>query len=405
MIYDLVVVGGGITGSSLARRMAAGGARVLLVEQETKFRDRVRGEAIVPWGWSEAKRLGIADILAPQVHPMPCIEQYVAGELAMRRDLPSTNPHGVGIHGLNHVAVQEALFSAAAAAGAEVVRGATVTKIQPGSPATVRLGRAGDPSHVQARLVAFCAGRNPALRTELGFRPRRANIDLLMAGVLVEDLPSDFHRDVALFSNDVRTGCASYSLAQPDGRIRAYLVYPQNFCARIQGDGDFPRFASLYDALVPAWTHLAGARQAGPLASFECADVWVDQPYCDGVALVGDAASSNDPSWGQGLSLALRDVRVLSDELLADDDWNAAARRYAARHDDYYRIVSTVTGWLYLMFHDASEAGHARRARALPLITADPTRMCDLTVSGPEVPVDEPVRLRMFGEDVAAAHA
>jgi menaquinone-9 beta-reductase len=49
---------------------------------------------------------------------------------------------------------------------------------------------------------------------------------------------------------------------------------------------------------------------AGPLASFEGADVWVDQPYKNGVALIGDAAAANDPCFGCGLSLTLR-IRFL----------------------------------------------------------------------------------------------
>jgi 2-polyprenyl-6-methoxyphenol hydroxylase-like FAD-dependent oxidoreductase len=42
-------------------------------------------------------------------------------------------------------------------------------------------------------------------------------------------------------------------------------------------------------------------------------------PYRRGVALVGDAAAVSDPSWGQGLSMTLRDVRVLRDQLLASE--------------------------------------------------------------------------------------
>src|SRR5579859_5956772 len=63
MSYDLIVVGGGVTGSSLASRVASSGARVLVVERETRFRDRIRGEALQPWGVAEARMLGISEVL------------------------------------------------------------------------------------------------------------------------------------------------------------------------------------------------------------------------------------------------------------------------------------------------------------------------------------------------------
>jgi choline dehydrogenase-like flavoprotein len=45
--HDLVIVGGGIAGSTFAMNMAARGFRVLVVERERTFRDRVRGEYIL----------------------------------------------------------------------------------------------------------------------------------------------------------------------------------------------------------------------------------------------------------------------------------------------------------------------------------------------------------------------
>ena len=42
--FDIITIGGGIGGSTLAKVMAERGARVLVLESETKFRDRVRGE-------------------------------------------------------------------------------------------------------------------------------------------------------------------------------------------------------------------------------------------------------------------------------------------------------------------------------------------------------------------------
>ena len=48
--YDLVIVGGGIAGSSLATRLAREGVDVLVLEKSTEFVDRVRGEEMLPWG-------------------------------------------------------------------------------------------------------------------------------------------------------------------------------------------------------------------------------------------------------------------------------------------------------------------------------------------------------------------
>jgi flavin-dependent dehydrogenase len=46
--YHLLIIGGGIAGASLAGAVAKQGARVLVSESENRFRDRVRGGAIMP---------------------------------------------------------------------------------------------------------------------------------------------------------------------------------------------------------------------------------------------------------------------------------------------------------------------------------------------------------------------
>ena len=61
--YDLITVGGGLGGAALAKSLAEKGARVLVIERDEKFKDRVRGEMLVPWGVAEAEKLGIAALL------------------------------------------------------------------------------------------------------------------------------------------------------------------------------------------------------------------------------------------------------------------------------------------------------------------------------------------------------
>jgi menaquinone-9 beta-reductase len=73
--YDSITVGGGIAASAFARPMAQRGASVLILEQETRFRDRVRGEGTVPWGVAEARELGLLELLrADCAHDVPFLE-------------------------------------------------------------------------------------------------------------------------------------------------------------------------------------------------------------------------------------------------------------------------------------------------------------------------------------------
>jgi menaquinone-9 beta-reductase len=142
-----------------------------------------------------------------------------------------------------------------------------------------------------------------------------------------------------------------------------------------------------------------GISPVGPLASFDGSDSWVDHPYRAGVALIGDAAAASDPSYGQGLSLTCRDARVLRDCLLAHENWDIAGHAYANAHDSYYRALHKATGWFWQLFYETGPTADARRAKAFPLIADDPTRMPDFLLSGPEVPLDENVKRRFFGED------
>ena len=45
--YDLVVIGGGLAGSTLARSLAESGVRVLVLEREARFTDRARGSVVL----------------------------------------------------------------------------------------------------------------------------------------------------------------------------------------------------------------------------------------------------------------------------------------------------------------------------------------------------------------------
>lgn len=194
-------------------------------------------------------------------------------------------------------------------------------------------------------------------------------------------------------------GMATAMIPAGRGRFRTYVAYQDTEGMRLQGSENVPNFIAEARKAELIADSFKEAEPIGPLASFRCGDFWVEHPFRDGVALVGDAASTSDPAFGQGLSTTLRDIRVLRDCLIGNEAWEAAGHSYATEHDRYSAAVRTATQWFRGMFLEQGPAADERRARALPLLAEDGTRIPDHLFSGPELPLGDSVRRRFYGED------
>lgn len=397
-IYDIITVGGGLGGSTLAKVMAEYGARVLVLERETQFKDRVRGESIMAWGSAELRKLSVYGLLLRTcAREVFWYDIYLGVDLVAHRDLVGSTPHHTPHLNFYHPAMQEVLLQAAAEAGAEVRRGARVSAIKPGAIPTVTVEQEGRVEELSARLVVCADGKGSMVRTWAGFAVRQNPQGMLIASVLLNHMQAPGEETSYWFLNP-SLGQAVFLCPMGQGRIRAYTMYPKAGNLRLQGERDLPRFVEESSkASPPEW--YVGVKAAGPLATFDGTDIWVEHPYRNGVALVGDAAAANDPAYGQGLSLTARDVRVLRDCLRSFTDWNEAGHAYAEEHDRYYGAIHRATGWYGQLFHEVGPEADARRARAFPLIAKDLSRIPDVLQSGPDIPLDETVRRRFFGEE------
>lgn len=397
--YDVVTVGGGIAASALAKAMAERGARVLVAEREREFRDRVRGEALAPWGVAELAALGLLDAVRPAfADELHAWRLYFGGVQVAERPFASTTLQRRNWLAFYHPDLQRICIAAAERAGAEVRRGARVSGVRRGEPPVVVVEHDGRRETISARIVVAADGRASAARSLAGFETRHDPEKLFFCGVYLEEMalaPGYFYQFV-----DPSRGRIAYVFPQRDRRARCYVGWNAAAgVARLQGESSFPRFTAEAEEIGVPRDALAAARMAGPLATFEGADSWVEHPYRDGIALLGDAAATSDPTWGQGMSMALRAARVLSDALGAIDDWDAAGHAYAAEHDRVYEIVHRADGWFQQLFMEMGPEADERRARAFPLLAADPLRAVDVPSSGPESPCDEAVRRRFFGEE------
>ena len=216
----------------------------------------------------------------------------------------------------------------------------------------------------------------------------------IVSGVMMENMPVP--TETFYFRIRPETGTGVVLFPQADS-VRAYFAYPATAPYRLQNERQVPHFVQESSAVAPPEFY-HGARPIGPLASYSGADSWVDHPYRKNIVLVGDAAASSDPIHGQGLQLTLRDVRVLRDQLLATGDWEDAANSYAHEHDSYYGVIHRVGNWVTELLMTQGPRASVRRDRALGLMAEDPTRFPDHAASGPDLPADENVRRRLFGE-------
>ena len=399
--YDLIVIGGGVGGSALATGMATAGAKTLVLEAEESFRDRVRGEAVMPWGVAEARLMGLdAALHLAGANPLPFWDSYQGPDRSGHRDLTRTTPVKEPVMGCFHPALQDALLQQAEQSGAEVWRGARVTGLTPGSeslPPTVSLERSGSASQLSARMVVGADGRGSPTRHWAGFPVLQDLERNLVSGVLMDGVAlSD---DATHAWLDTQKGHFILNFPQGKGRARVYLCYAEGSAKRYSGTYDIQAvLAQCIASGVPAEVY-ENASPAGPLATFEGRTTYVESAYCHGVALVGDAAANTDPTWGQGLSMAFRDARLLTENLLAHDDWNEAGEAYAEARKQYFSVVHSMENWQTELLMDTGPEADAIRARAMRSWREDRTRNPDTFLSGPGETLSETDRRRFFGEE------
>jgi 2-polyprenyl-6-methoxyphenol hydroxylase-like FAD-dependent oxidoreductase len=396
---DVITVGGGLGGAALALTLAREGVRVLVLEMDREFRDRVRGECILPWGVNEARDLGVYDII--EAGCGRAVKQWISHGWKHRppRDLTATTPRGAHCLNFYHPEMQEVLISAAEAAGARVLRGVRVKSITPGAMPSVTFDEDGKTETVSARLIVGADGKASLTKRLAGFENEVAPARMVIAGVLLGGVTAtDDANHVFRNSSD---GEGALIFPQGEGRARTYFMYRLRDKRRgLTGERNIPKFLEACRNVGVPSEWLKNAEAAGPLAEFMGANTWVPHPYKNGIALIGDAAASNDPSWGNGLSITLRDVRALRDCLLADDDWARAGDAYARTHDEYFSAICRVTDWLTDLLYEIGEEAETRRERAFAAMKADKSRNPDYIALGPNAPSDETARLRMFGEDL-----
>jgi menaquinone-9 beta-reductase len=406
---EVLVVGGGPAGSSVASALARAGVDVLLVDRARFPRPKPCAEYLSPeasriladmGALDRVERSGAAKLAGIQVRaPNGAV---IRGDFAAQHGYRGFRDRGLSVR---REVLDAILLDAARNAGARVLEGVRVGDVvrnQRGRVLGVRT--VGDSPHAElrARRVVAADGLRSVIARRLGlartaFWPRRLALVTHYTGVggIGEHGEMHVERDGYVGIADVGGGLTTVALVVPASRAREFSGDRAAFLERWLTSRPHlaPRFAGAVRATPVVAT--------GPFASH------ARRAWSPGAALVGDAADFFDPFTGEGIYAALRGGELLAnalhESLAARDDRadDAALARYdAARRLEFggkwivERAIGAVVGAAPLI-NRAARALSVRKDLADILIG----------VTGDFIPAREVIRLpylwRVFGFPLA----
>jgi 2-polyprenyl-6-methoxyphenol hydroxylase-like FAD-dependent oxidoreductase len=375
--FDVIIVGGGIGGSTLAANLASAGLTVEVLEREPVFIDRVRGEWIAPWGVAEAGQLGVYELLlASGGHHLArsiVYDELLSPAQAEADMLPLTalHPASPGPLCMEHVTMQNSLLRHARSCGAKVRRGVSALKVTAGAAPTVSFMHDGVACEHACRLLIGADGRSSSVRRQLHLTLEEQPVDHLISGLLVANAEA-WPADMQAFGTAGEVMFLVFP--QGGGKVRLYVEYGMDDRGRYSGEHGARNLLAAFDTdSLPGGKVLSQATPIGPCKAYPSQCARMARPYMQGAVLIGDAAGFTDPILGQGLSVTLRDARMVRDILLASSDWSVEALApYGAARAETTGRIAQATAFAARLFTRFDDDGRAARARALQRMATQP---------------------------------
>ena len=314
---DVLVVGGGPAGSSIAHALATRGIDVMVVDRARFPRPKPCAEYLSPQASRILARMGALDeVERSGAAALAGIRVYAPNGAVIAGDFVAKHGyHGFRDRGLSvrREILDAILVERARAAGARILEGAKVTDLlrdPSGRVRGVRMTADAAPREVRARVVVGADGLGSvvARRLKLTRRlrwPRRIALVTHYRGVADVGEHGEMHvaPDGYVGIADVGGGVTTVAAVFPVSRSREISANRTEFLRRWLFD---QRRLALRFASAERVTPVVAT---GPFASY------ARRAWYPGAALVGDAADFFDPFTGEGIYSALRGGELLADHV------------------------------------------------------------------------------------------
>lgn len=352
MQFDLVIVGGGLAGLSLACALRESPLRIALVEQRPPRRPEgwdARVYAISPANADFLAGIGVWKHLDPErIARIDAMEVYGDGDAGARLDFSA---YETGVSELGFI-LESSLMACELWENAR--RQPNLTLLCPGTPQRIEFREdaaclaLADGKTVTSKLLVAADGRDSWVRRSAGLDAFDTHYN--EKGVVANFACEKPHRGRARqwFRDD---GVLAW-LPLPGQRISIVWSAPDELADELVA---LPPEALCARVAAAGGQALGALELLTPAAAFPLRLMRVPKVVAPRLALIGDAAHGIHPLSGHGINLGYQDARVLAETLLACQPWHdignlRVLERYQRARKEEVLLLQTSTDALRRLF-------------------------------------------------------